>query len=860
MIISSAHTNSDSSPVLGGKANGLLRLKEMKVNVPEFVILSEDYLSAFVTSSANPDKIILPATLQQELLQHFKIGASLAVRSSATEEDSVSHSFAGVHKSFLHVQACDVFKKIEEVWSSAFSPAAVAYRRQHNLQPASGLSVIVQDMIAADVSGIAFSQHPLSGNKDEVFVNAVWGLGERLASGAEDADAYSVSATAVKKVLTEKKTQLGRDIEKGFETGESIVPLHLQQIACLDDSKLFSLRKTVISLEEAFGYPVDVEFAWKNGLLYILQVRAITTLSTKTESREYHIVWDNSNIIESYPGVTSVLTFSFIKKSYEIAYRQFSKYLGVQESVLQQNEKIFANTLGLLHGRVYYNLRSWYLMLAMLPGYSINARFMEKMMGVEERFDVPADLQLSKTKAWLSVIRMGANMYRRFLNMRKTRKEFYALVNETFDRYQKIDFTKESVNTLLILYKEFYDSLLSRWKAPLLNDFYAMIFYGRLQKKCAAWLGNDYPNIHNDLLCGSDNIISVQPVQRSLAIADFINRNEVLKDKFLATAPKAVWDFLQGNINPQCEQCLSLINAYIKEFGERCVGELKLESISYAQKPEKFILLLQSYLKQSLGTTFMSEGSDSKIRENAEKKMVEALKNKPVRLWKLRRILAKTRELVSARENLRFERTRAFGVVRSIFSAVGARLAEKDILASDRDVFFLTVEEIFSYAEGTSYNIDLKSLVALRKIEYEKFHLETAPPSRLTTYGMTYPEENFTNYIRLSESVDSLQGIGCSPGIVKGKIILVNDPEIIPSLNGEILVATSTDPGWISLFASASGIITERGSILSHSAIVSREMGKPCIVAVKGIMQQLKTGDEIEMNGSTGVISILNKT
>ena len=99
-----------------------------------------------------------------------------------------------------------------------------------------------------------------------------------------------------------------------------------------------------------------------------------------------------------------------------------------------------------------------------------------------------------------------------------------------------------------------------------------------------------------------------------------------------------------------------------------------------------------------------------------------------------------------------------------------------------------------------------------------------------------------------------LKGVGCCPGQVRARVRVVLNPGEVRSLEGDILVTSSTDPGWVTLFPSASAIIVERGSLLSHSAIVSREMGIPCIVGVTGLLKTLKTGDWVEMDGSTGVI------
>jgi phosphoenolpyruvate synthase/pyruvate phosphate dikinase len=109
----------------------------------------------------------------------------------------------------------------------------------------------------------------------------------------------------------------------------------------------------------------------------------------------------------------------------------------------------------------------------------------------------------------------------------------------------------------------------------------------------------------------------------------------------------------------------------------------------------------------------------------------------------------------------------------------------------------------------------------------------------------------------IEDAEDGLSGIGCCPGIVQAKVRVVMDPNEIESLNGDILVTSSTDPGWVTLFPTASAIIVERGSLLSHSAIVSREMGIPCIGSVTGLLRTLKSGDEVLMDGSTGNIKII---
>ncbi len=147
-------------------------------------------------------------------------------------------------------------------------------------------------------------------------------------------------------------------------------------------------------------------------------------------------------------------------------------------------------------------------------------------------------------------------------------------------------------------------------------------------------------------------------------------------------------------------------------------------------------------------------------------------------------------------------------------------------------------------------------LSIFEKKEFEDYQKLAVPSERFASYGLPYHATDFFSKKKI-ENIEgkTLKGIGCCHGIVRGKVQVVNNPDELESLNGNILVTTSTDPGWVVLFPTASAILVERGSVLSHSAIVSREMGIPCIVGLSGLLQFLKTGDEIEMDGSTGEVN-----
>ena len=378
-----------------------------------------------------------------------------------------------------------------------------------------------------------------------------------------------------------------------------------------------------------------------------------------------------------------------------------------------------------------------------------------------------------------------------------------------------------------------------------------MIFFGVLQKQCAKLFPND-PVMHNDLVSGAKDIISTEPVELSLEIVRKILSDPEAKIFFESKEPLEIWKSID---NGNFKEIGELIRKYIYRWGDRSVGELKLETLTYHQHPDWYVAILKSYVLQ--GITEISAGKNN-LRGDAENEVIKQLSGKPVKRMLFRYVLRKARYFVSNRENLRYERTRGFGMVRNIFLALGERLFAEQVISHPRDIFWLSQNEIFDFIKGTAVTSDLTSLVKMRKEEYDDFEKQPTA-ERIITYGMVYSGNSFKQELQsvTAEGGLALKGLGCCAGIVRAKVRVVHHPSEVPGLEGDILVTSSTDPGWVTLFPTCSGILVERGSLLSHSAIVSREMGIPCIVGITGLLQQLKTGDEVEMNGSTGEIRVL---
>jgi len=863
-FLSSLSLSSQSGYPIGGKAAQLQKLGEMGFEVPKWGVIPATELInrlPFGYEELPPTELLgyiehadIPETVLAAIGSYFQESIFLAVRSSAIGEDGENHSFAGQFESYLYVPKEEVDVYIKKVWASAFSDRVRSYSEHRGTGGAQPIAVIIQAMVPAEVSGVAFGINPLSGNRQEQVVNAVYGLGEGVVSGKLDADQFIIRGAEIEKRIAEKTHRFSIDWQTGRGTRLETVDRELQRIPALTDEQVRAVCELLKKGERLYGVPLDMEFAWVDDTLYVLQARPVTGLEAMPDTSGEYTLWDNSNIIESYPGVTTPLTFSFVSKSYAGAYRLFCAYLGVSKKVLDRHGHVFANTLGLIKGRIYYNLKTWYHMLSLLPGYRINARYMEKMMGVKARFDLPESERQSKWSAWGAIFGMACKMVWRFLTLPLVRRRFVRLLDRTISEYKRLDLQDKDAHRLMRLYLDFERRLLNEWKAPLLNDFFAMIAFGTLEKQVKKWTGDTYPNLHNDLLCGSADIISTQPIHRCLAIAGSIAQTREIRDLFLREEPRAIWNQLQRPNESALRELKGQMDSFLDDFGERCVGELKLETVSYTQDPARFIRLIQSYVKGGMTAASLNRDVEERLRKDAENVMTGKLKGKPMHRWFFNRLLKTTRRLVSARENLRYERTRAFGVVRQLMVQLGKRFQEAGIVDRETDVFYLTMDELFAYIEGRSVTEDMKFLIALRTAEFKAFKQSAPPPERFATYGVVHRENTFTPAVDQPLLSGDLQGVGCCPGRVKARVRVILDPEGAEPLDGDILVTRSTDPGWTTLFPAASGILVERGSLLSHSAIVSREMGKPCIVGITGLLNVLQTGDWVEMDGSTGQV------
>jgi pyruvate,water dikinase len=871
----------DDRDPLGGKARALAVLRHADFPIPRWVALRPEAFAASLSPAQrdtlrNADNTTALRTvveqvepcsevcreLHEALGQLCPDGGLLAVRSSASDEDGAQHSFAGQLDSFLFVAAAEAPAKVAAVWRSAFSDRIIAYRQEHGLDPLPRPpAVLIQRMVAADVAGVAFGADPVSGRRGLAVVSAVYGLGTALVSGEADADTYHVDheGRIADQSIADKRLAHRPAPGSGEGVRAEPVAAELAHQPCLSEAQVRAVADLARRAGRHFGRPQDVEWALEGGRLYLLQSRPITSLNSTADPDGMLNIWDNSNIAESYNGVTTPLTFSFARRAYEGVYREFCRILRVPAGAIKASDEVFRHMLGLVRGRIYYNLLKWYRLLALLPGFAVNRRFMEQMMGVKEGLPdaLAAELGRASFGARLKdgvafVLSLGALVRHHFTLPRQIRR-FYQRLEKALGPGRP-DLTALRGDELYAAYRALEGQLLTHWDAPLVNDFLAMIFHGVLRKLTQKWCADRDGTLSNDLICAEGGIISAEPAQRVRAMARTAAPHRALVAA-LCTGSLTEMHKAIDEVPPFKTQYI----AYLDKFGDRCLEELKLESATLHDDAQLLLRSIGQLAQRLAGGDGPPEVNlEAEIRRRAEERVRKALRWHPLRRLLFRWTLKHARARVRNRENLRFERTRLFGRVRALFLELGRKLAAVDVLDDSRDVFYLEVDEVLGFVDGTAVSTNLRGLVALRRAEFKRYSQMEPPADRFETRGMVYQGNAFRDTRPArgapAEGGAERRGLGCCPGVVRGPVRVVTDPRNATLRLGEILVAERTDPGWIMLFPCAAGLLVERGSLLSHSAIVAREMGIPAVVSLDGLTRWLKDGDWVELDGGTGVV------
>jgi len=263
--------------LVGGKAANLSRLAHIYQHVPDGFSLP-----VTVMDEAHPHDLQneISAAISDLMACHHLDDFIAAVRSSAVDEDGATASFAGQHETYLNIVGTDaIIEAVTSCWESARSERALEYRRKQGLSvERPQIAVFVQQLVASDVSAVVFSANPVTGNPDEIMINASWGLGESIVGGTVTPDTFIVRKSdmeIIQRMIADKQRMT---VSAPHGTSEVDVPRFLRTETCLNDEQIIKIAKLALTLETTMEHPVDVECAYAGGELYLLQCRPITTL------------------------------------------------------------------------------------------------------------------------------------------------------------------------------------------------------------------------------------------------------------------------------------------------------------------------------------------------------------------------------------------------------------------------------------------------------------------------------------------------------------------------------------------------------------------------------------------------------
>ena len=747
----------------GGKADNLILMRDNGIPVPEFTV---------VTDGNAPD-------ITWEIS---------SVRSSADVEDGVSDSFAGQFDTYLNVPKNELQEKIDLCMKSASNEGAAEYIKQRELEKGVKMSVIVQKMIDADYAGIMFTANP-QGIMNECVITVGKGTGDKVVSDRTDTTSYYYNTND----------------DLYYYEGES---------DCLTSEQIHELIALAARIKELLGEYLDIEFSVKDGKIYILQARKITTFANADPGK--FLILDNSNIVESYPNLSLPLTCGFVGFVYSGVFEGLCRRIIGEGKYLDGLKPVFGNMVGNVNGRMYYKISNWYTLIKFLPFRKKIIPVWQEMLGVKnESYDEKQDMKVSFAK------RMGIN--KRIISaFRNSPKEMEKL-NEEFIRIND-DFYKSyhegmSNEELLAEYSVIEKKLLACWDITLINDLYTFVHTGLL-KHYLRKKYDDADDKTNEFLSGITNIESLKPVRAMIDLAH--SRKGLSEDEFRKRTEE-----------------------YIKLYGDRNLEELKLESPTFRTNPELLMKKLDEYCED-----------DAKLEEIYKSIMKDEKRDLSGESRRIRKLAAKCSVGISNREISRLNRSRIYGMVREIVLSLGKNFCKAGLTDDVHDVFYLTYDEMFAMAKEP---FDAKERIKERKTEYKMYKCLPAF-SRIVFEEKEFSKHHVNvNSHKMAEQTGVMQGVPCSGGISEGEALVVEDISMLENSKDKILVTKMTDPGWVFYLASAKGVISQKGSILSHTAIISREIGIPSIVGVANVMNRINTGDIVRMDGGSGKIEIVRR-
>lgn len=830
----------------GGKGAGLARLVAAGLPVPAGFVIAPAAMRAVlgpepdeppawsdaaVRAEVSRREAVLreapiPSGLREEIAERLgELGGgdpevAVAVRSSASDEDGRLRSAAGQHDTVLGVRGLeDVLAAVRRCWASVHGARAAIYRARTGGRPfAAEAAVVVQVMFPAGAAGVVFTGDPFDRRSRDLLIEA----------GATPSDVVGGDRPV-------DRWELARRGEAG-----EIVRRNATGATQLDDGTLLQLAVLALRAERMLGGPADVEWAWcaERGLA-LLQCRPITP-ARRRGRRPEGTVWTQRFSGERWTEPATPLGWSIV----EPALKRFTWWPWAS--------RLFLGGSGFARvhrGIPYFNVTIFRHLLVKTP-WSPTPEFVLELFPPEEqealrrrRWLLPnAGLVAAVLAEALLKGRWRGHRFLPFTNPRDWERLAPRLEREADAapvRFARVEDGLQQLSTLRRALDRYVG--VHVWSLLWANLCYQAlgVFLERaggrtlhaLRPALVAGAGPENRTLRTNVavwrLAGDAQRLGVE--ERLLAASDGAAALEELRDRGDEPARSFV----------------ARLDALLAEYGHRSRATWEVFSARWRDEPALVLEMVRGFLRGGIAADpWLREEERIEARARAEATLDARLRGPhPFLRWSLRN----ARVFSLLRENQRFVFDRLMLAIRETCHGTADLLVVAGKLQRREDVVFLEAGELHALATGGLSNVEAARRIAARRAE-------AARDAGTWTPTFLFDEET-TPRSAEGWGRHALHGLGISPGRSTGRVRIARSVADLAGLReGEILVVKATDPGWTPWFATAGGLVTELGGLLSHGAVVAREYGLPAVANVANATAIFTDGEEITVDGDRGLV------
>lgn len=773
-----------------------------------------------------------PAIADAVLAAHADLQAdAVAVRSSATAEDLQNASFAGQQATFLNVQGKDaLLAAVKACWASLWTARAITYRLKQNIAPDEvSLAVVVQEQIASDASGVAFSLNPNNNDYDEAVINSNFGLGESVVSGQVTPDNFvvdRVTNTIVQKQISTKMYVLTGKAGGGIEKYAPADP----QSPSLTDAQAVAVAALASKVEQHYAMPMDIEWAYAGGDLYLLQARPITTYVPLPEimitapGAEKYLYLDLIVLTQGFQESLSVLGNELWGEMLETIKGDVGLFdRGMEGAVLN------------IEGRQYIHVSNVMKGLGMRTATSLWKTYDTPTRNIIESIDLSTYLPVQTPEPMRGLMwktmkysgRMGIGMLRGLSNQGKAEKQYNEMFAADVVSSKQLVTQDIPFRQLVDQYLDLFNKQMDASMAVLGPALLAQMRLKRLFKE------DDV----EDLLVALNIDLNGNPTSEMghlmFALAKYPEVQET------ATGEEFARKLTNQEFSPEFQQAY---DEYMDGFGCRGIREIDIATQRpYENVPEFFQQLKALDIHNDMlakSVQRRQDAYDTLLALAAEKGKAKALKK-----------LTASQRNMGYREKPKYFFIVTLDLMRQRAMQLGKQFVAQGRLDEATQVFDLNVDQLTQAQQDSA--LDIRPIIAANLAPRAKQAQVQNWPRIINSRGRIMRAE------RTSAKEGELVGDPIAPGVIRGIANVLHSPYEKPLNKGEILVTRATDPGWTPLFMNAGGVVLEIGGALQHGVVIAREYGLPCVSGLEGAVMNIPDGALIEVDGSNGIVRMV---